>query len=210
MLYELYFKLNKKMSLDKYNLSIWLLLIYGIAGAIFVGNIITDFILNSNELVTTIGVVLFAIIALVWSMKDEIIVKFAGYSIEVALIGVSLCTILYKYDISFLIGTLALSVILAALMYEISKMRTNKVLKLKKGLDIALIVLLIIFFTYVICDFKVLPPILCIISCIIFNLFGCYEWAKAQIQTPKLNNAIGSAVNVLASFYIVFAMIVFI
>ena len=189
-------KVEDTMSVRTYNITIGLMILYGLVANAFIIAISRDFFVNMNQVVLIIGYFIMALLGcFLATCSDNPGISFVGYNFVVIPIGAVLSVILSGYESIDILSAIVVTAIVVGVMVIIATIYPYIFSGMGKGLLVSLVVGLVTECVAVFI-FRYSGNIFNWFFVILFSLYIGYDWCKAQEYSKTLDNAIDSALDI--------------
>ena len=187
-----------------YNVTIGLVVLYGIVVNALLCNYCTDFVMSINPVVLLIGYIVLVIAGSViaYSSKNPAI-SFLGYNMIVLPLGAVLTVLVREYDSDVVFHAFVMTALITAIMLVAATIWPEFFIKLGGVLFIGLIGIIIANLVFGLL-FRWDTGIIAIASSALFSLYIGFDWCKAQKYVMSLDNAVDSAIDIYMDIILLF------
>lgn len=183
------------LSARKYNLTIGLVVVYGVIVNALMCAYLAPAILRINYLALLIGYIVCAIAGtLIAYQSDNPLISFLGYNLVVVPVGAVLTVCLQGYSTNVVGQAFLLTAIITVIMLLAASVFPGFFAGLGKMLFVALIGLIVAGLVCAV--LKVYPAVISWVAAVIFSLYIGYDWVRAQQYIRTLDNAVDSALDI--------------
>ena len=189
------FDVSREISSRSYNITLGLVVCYGLMLSGLIGTYCFDFVAGINPIAFLIAYFAICIAGIAMStISKNPFISFLGYNLVVLPIGLVLSISFEQYNLETISTAMMLTGVVTAIMIVIASIKSDIFIGMGTTLFISLLVGIIVEVISYICGYQ--GHIFDYIFIIIFSLYLGYDWCKAQEYPKTIDNAIDCALDI--------------
>ncbi len=192
-----------------YNLTIGLVVLYGIIVNVLMCRYLAPSILGINRIALIIFYIVCVLAGTFMAVKsDSPVVSFIGYNLVVLPVGAVLTVCLQNYSPSVVYQAFFITGVITAIMLLASSLAPGTFAGMGRMLFVALIGIIVANLVCML--FSINTVIIAWIAAVVFALYIGYDWVKAQMYAKTLDNAVDSALDIYLDIVNLFLQLLYI